>query len=88
VIPFVLADHSLISAVPFLVPALIIIGFLAFHVIRDRRSEDGDEPEVYEDDWGGPGADRSQSGAEAPSNLQRDADPPAETTPERTAGER
>ncbi|MDO9354468.1 MAG: hypothetical protein Q7T55_12285 [Solirubrobacteraceae bacterium] len=56
-IPFVLADHSLISAVPFLVPALIIIGFLVFHVVRDRRADDGDDLEDYDDDWAGPTVD-------------------------------
>lgn len=47
----VLADHSLISAVPFLVPALVIIGFLAFYVIRDRRSGGADGDVAHEDDW-------------------------------------
>ncbi len=51
--PFVLADHPLISAVPFLVPALVIILFLAFHIIRDRRAgDDEDDPVAYlDDDW-------------------------------------
>lgn len=51
-IPLVLADHTLISAVPFLVPALVIIGFLGFHVIRDRRSGGGDEADwAHDEGW-------------------------------------
>ena len=56
-IPFVLADHPLISAVPFLVPALVIVLFLAFHVIRDRRAGPGEVGDEAFEDWSTKDAD-------------------------------
>ncbi|MFN8228486.1 MAG: hypothetical protein U0R18_17420 [Mycobacterium sp.] len=37
-----LADHTLLLALPALVPALIVAGVVLFVVLRDRRTPDDD----------------------------------------------
>ena len=45
-----LADHSLITAVPALVPAAMVAGILAWIAVRDRRREDPEDLDAEEAD--------------------------------------
>lgn len=40
----VLAHHPLLTALPFVVPAFIVVGLIATIVWRDRREQGGEEP--------------------------------------------
>jgi hypothetical protein len=35
-VPVLLAHHALVTAIPFVVPMLVIVGGLAFLMLRDR----------------------------------------------------
>ena len=37
----VLAHHPLLTALPFVVPAVLVVGLLAVVIWRDRREDDG-----------------------------------------------
>jgi hypothetical protein len=39
----VLADHTLLLAIPAFFPAVIVVGVVLFVALRDRRQPDGDE---------------------------------------------
>jgi hypothetical protein len=39
---FVLAHHSIVEALPFFAPMLVVVGGLAVLMIRDRRSDRGE----------------------------------------------
>lgn len=45
-----LADHTLLLALPALIPAVIVAGVVIVIAVRDRRS--GDEPEQADDSEG------------------------------------
>lgn len=38
-IPFLLAHHALVTAIPFVVPMLVIVAGLAFLMLRDRLGD-------------------------------------------------
>ena len=50
----VLADHSLLLAIPAFAPAILVAGVVVYVAMRDRRSG-GDEP--HSEDSGVPGQD-------------------------------
>lgn len=41
----ILADHSLLLAIPAFVPAFIVAGVVAFIAMKDRRNRDGPHSE-------------------------------------------
>ena len=41
----ILADHSLLLAIPAFVPAFIVAGVVAFIAMKDRRNRDGPDSE-------------------------------------------
>lgn len=48
----ILADHSLLLAIPAFAPAVLVVGVVVFVAMRDRRSgDDGDE--AHSDQSGG-----------------------------------
>lgn len=51
-----LADHSVVLALPALVPAFVIVGVVLFVVARDRRAErnEAEQSPGSEPDEGGP----------------------------------
>ncbi|WP_067474977.1 hypothetical protein [Nocardia amamiensis] len=38
----VLADHSILVAIPAFLPALLVVAVVVFLALRDRRAEDGE----------------------------------------------
>ena len=38
-VPVLFAHHALVTAIPFVVPMLVIVGGLGFLILRDRLSE-------------------------------------------------
>lgn len=40
----VLAHHPLLTALPFVVPAVILVGLIVAIVVRDRRDDGSQEP--------------------------------------------
>jgi hypothetical protein len=47
--PTILADHSILLAIPAFAPALVVVGVVIWIVLRDRRRGD-EEDERDEDD--------------------------------------
>ncbi|MET8652286.1 MULTISPECIES: hypothetical protein [Nocardia] len=46
----VLADHSVLLAIPAFLPALLVVGVVVFIAVRDRRGDHDDErPDDAED---------------------------------------
>jgi hypothetical protein len=51
----VLADHTLLLAIPAFIPAVVVVGVVIFVAMRDRRRPDDGDPEA--------GAQIEQSGS-------------------------
>jgi hypothetical protein len=45
----ILADHTLLLAIPAFLPAVVIVGVVLFVAMRDRRSADDDQPHGDDD---------------------------------------
>ena len=41
----ILADHSLLLAIPAFVPAFVVVGVVAYIAMKDRRNRDGPDSE-------------------------------------------
>ena len=46
----VLADHTLLLALPAFAPAVVVVGVVVFVAMRDRRNGSGDNDAVTSDD--------------------------------------
>ena len=46
----VLADHTLLLALPAFAPAVVVVGVVVFVAMRDRRNNSGDDAAVTSDD--------------------------------------
>ena len=49
----ILATHSLLLALPALVPAVLLVGVIVTVAVRDRRRGGDDDEELPLEDWGG-----------------------------------
>ncbi|MBH0776768.1 hypothetical protein [Nocardia bovistercoris] len=45
----VLADHSILLAIPAFLPALLVVGVVVFLAVRDRRTDDEQTSDTDED---------------------------------------